>query len=119
MVPQVLSNIQVLYPPAERGRAMGLFTSVIGLAAVVGPVLGAVITSGDWFGPELAADLPGERAAGRTRDRRGARVHPGDTGGPPLPHHRRLGVALAGSIVAVMLPITLGPRTTGRCGASV
>ena len=50
MVPQVLSNIQVLYPPAERGRAMGMFTAVIGLAAVAGPILGAVITSGDWFG---------------------------------------------------------------------
>ncbi|MBR7539938.1 MFS transporter, partial [Mycobacterium tuberculosis] len=50
MVPQVLSNIQVLYPPAERGKAMGMFTSVIGLAAVTGPILGAVITTGDWFG---------------------------------------------------------------------
>ena len=50
MVPQVLTCIQVLYPPAQRGTAMGMFTSVIGLAAVAGPLLGGVITAGDWWG---------------------------------------------------------------------
>ena len=110
MVPQVLSNIQVLYPPAERGRAMGLFTSVIGLAAVVGPVLGAVITSGDWFGlswrPIFLVNVPLAAVAivaalafiPETRADRHSPITAGSA------------VLLAGSLVAVMLPVTLGPE---------
>ena len=50
MIPQVMANIQVLYPPEERGRAMGAFTGLAGLAVVVGPILGAVLTSADIAG---------------------------------------------------------------------
>ncbi|MGZ8179571.1 MFS transporter [Williamsia sp. SKLECPSW1] len=109
MVPQVLSNIQVLYPPAERGRAMGMFTSVIGLAAVVGPVLGAVITSGDWFGlswrPIFLVNVPLAAVAivaallfiPETRAEKRAPITAGSA------------LLLAVSLVAIMLPITLGP----------
>ncbi|GAA2048301.1 MFS transporter [Williamsia deligens] len=110
MVPQVLSNIQVLYPPAERGRAMGMFTSVIGLAAVVGPVLGAVITSGDWFGlswrPIFLINVPLAvmaivAALAFIPETRADRRSPITLGSAAL---------LAMSLVAVMLPITLGPE---------
>jgi EmrB/QacA subfamily drug resistance transporter len=50
MVPQVLSIIQVMFPPKERGAAMGGFAGLAGLATVAGPVLGAVLTEGDLFG---------------------------------------------------------------------
>ncbi|WP_331436047.1 MFS transporter [Gordonia sp. w5E2] len=110
MVPQVLSNIQVLYPPAERGKAMGMFTSVIGLAAVTGPILGAVITDGDWFGlswrpvflinvplavlaiAAAIAFIPESRSAIKTPITAGAAL------------------LLGGSLAAIMLPITLGPE---------
>ncbi|MFB4280424.1 hypothetical protein ACBJ59_34405 [Nonomuraea sp. MTCD27] len=42
MVPQVLSQIQLMYAPHERGGAMAAFSSLSGLAAAVGPILGAV-----------------------------------------------------------------------------
>lgn len=110
MVPQVLSNIQVLYPPAERGRAMGMFTSVIGLAAVVGPVLGAVITSGDWFGlgwrPIFLINVPLAAIAIVAAlvfipETRAERPSPITAGSAAL---------LAGALAAVLVPITLGPE---------
>ena len=50
MVPQVLSILQAMYPPAERGRAMGAFGALAGLATVGGPIIGALLTSGDLAG---------------------------------------------------------------------
>ncbi len=50
MVPQVLSILQAMYPPAERGRAMGAFAALAGLATVGGPIIGALLTSGDIAG---------------------------------------------------------------------
>ncbi|MCF8588720.1 MFS transporter [Gordonia liuliyuniae] len=111
MVPQVLTNIQVLYPPAERGRAMGLFTSIIGIAAVAGPVLGAVITDGDWFGmswrPVFLINVPIAVIAviaalvfiPETRADRPAPITLGSV------------ALLGGSLAAIMAPITLGPES--------
>ena len=50
MVPQVLSIVQAMYPPSARGRAMGAFGALAGLATVGGPIIGALITSGDIAG---------------------------------------------------------------------
>ncbi|MEI2775996.1 MAG: DHA2 family efflux MFS transporter permease subunit [Tetrasphaera sp.] len=44
MVPQVLTSIQVMYAAHERGKAMAAFSALAGIAAVVGPILGAVLT---------------------------------------------------------------------------
>ncbi|WP_235435434.1 DHA2 family efflux MFS transporter permease subunit [Nostocoides australiense] len=44
MVPQVLTSIQVMYAPHERGKAMAAFSALAGLAAVVGPIMGSVLT---------------------------------------------------------------------------
>ena len=50
MIPQVLTRIQVMYASHERAAAMGLFTALAGVTAVVGPVLGAVLTNADIAG---------------------------------------------------------------------
>lgn len=50
MVPQVLSQIQVMYAGHERGGAMAAFSSLSGLAAAAGPILGAALLEADWFG---------------------------------------------------------------------
>lgn len=50
MIPQVLSSLQVMYAPHERARAMGMFTGLAGLSAVLGPVIGAVLTEADLGG---------------------------------------------------------------------
>ena len=50
MVPQVLSIIHVTFPAEERGKVFGLFGSVIGLGAVLGPLVGALLTESDILG---------------------------------------------------------------------
>jgi EmrB/QacA subfamily drug resistance transporter len=50
MVPQVTSLIQILYAPAERMKAMGVFGILGGLSAVLGPVIGGLIIHANLFG---------------------------------------------------------------------
>lgn len=50
MVPQVLSLVQVMYKPEERGAINGMFGALGGLAASLGPVLGGLLIKANWFG---------------------------------------------------------------------
>ena len=50
MYPQVLSVIQVLFPPRERGKAFGIFGAIIGLATISGPLAGGLIIRDDITG---------------------------------------------------------------------
>ncbi len=43
MVPQVMSLMQIMYKPHERGQVMGLFGALAGVAASLGPVIGGVL----------------------------------------------------------------------------
>ena len=53
MYPQVLSMIQVGFPPHERARVFGILGAVIGMATITGPLVGGLIirddlTGGSW-----------------------------------------------------------------------
>lgn len=50
MYPQVLSVIQVSIPPRDRGRAFGILGAVIGLATILGPVVGGLLISANIAG---------------------------------------------------------------------
>lgn len=52
MVPQVLSIVHATFPAHERGKVFGLFGAIVGLGAVSGPLLGAVLTEWNLFGLE-------------------------------------------------------------------
>jgi len=52
MVPQVLSTIQVTIPPRDRGRAFGLFGATIGIATILGPLVGGALIALDLFGTD-------------------------------------------------------------------
>jgi EmrB/QacA subfamily drug resistance transporter len=44
ILPLTITLLSLAYPPAERGRAIGLFTAFTGLALICGPLLGGAIT---------------------------------------------------------------------------
>src|SRR5262252_4477464 len=50
MIPQVLSVIQVIFPPAERIKALAGFGITAGLGTVSGPLLGGLLTQHNLFG---------------------------------------------------------------------
>jgi EmrB/QacA subfamily drug resistance transporter len=50
MVPQVLSSIQVMFAPEERGGAIAAFSMLAGLANTAAPFLGAWLTKADVLG---------------------------------------------------------------------
>ncbi|WP_419997342.1 MFS transporter [Streptomyces boninensis] len=62
MVPQVLSIMHVTFPAEERGKVFGMFGAVVGLGAVAGPLLGALLTEADILGlgwrPIFLINLP-------------------------------------------------------------
>ncbi|MFE2494768.1 MFS transporter [Streptomyces scopuliridis] len=52
MVPQVLAIIHVTFPAHERGKVFGMFGAIVGLGAVSGPLLGALLTQWNIAGLE-------------------------------------------------------------------
>ncbi|MFD6025731.1 MFS transporter [Streptomyces griseoluteus] len=52
MVPQVLSIVHATFPAHERGKVFALFGAVVGMGAVSGPLLGALLTEWNLFGLE-------------------------------------------------------------------
>ncbi|WP_338699244.1 MFS transporter [Streptomyces sp. Q6] len=52
MVPQVLSIVHATFPAHERGKVFGLFGAIVGLGAVTGPLLGALLTEWNIAGLE-------------------------------------------------------------------
>jgi EmrB/QacA subfamily drug resistance transporter len=52
MFPQILSVIQVTFPPRERATAFGIFGATIGLATITGPLVGGLLIQADLFGLE-------------------------------------------------------------------
>jgi EmrB/QacA subfamily drug resistance transporter len=62
MVPQVLSIIHATFPAHERGKVFGMFGAIVGLGAVSGPLIGALLTQWDILGlqwrPIFLINLP-------------------------------------------------------------
>jgi len=52
MFAQILSVIQVTFPPQTRGKALGAFGAVIGVATILGPLLGGLLIRLDVLGLE-------------------------------------------------------------------
>ena len=50
LIPQGLGIIREVFAPAELGRAFAVFGPVIGLSAVLGPIIGGALVSLDAFG---------------------------------------------------------------------
>lgn len=108
MVPQVLSIIHVTFPAHERGKVFGLFGAMVGLGAVSGPLIGALLTQWNLFGLEwrpiflinlpvgIAALLLGRRFVTESRAPQALRLD-------------LIGMAMAGlGLLMVLYPLTHG-----------
>lgn len=52
LLPQVLAVIQVVYTPQERPRVYSIYGAILGIASIVGPLLGGLLVQLDVFGTE-------------------------------------------------------------------
>jgi EmrB/QacA subfamily drug resistance transporter len=52
MNPQITAVIQLAFPPQERGRAFGIYGSVIGIATAAGPLVGGLLIAANINGLE-------------------------------------------------------------------
>ncbi|MGG1154725.1 MFS transporter [Brevibacillus formosus] len=50
LIPQVLSIIQVIFPPEERGKAIGFYGAVSGLGLIAGQIIGGTLLHFDLWG---------------------------------------------------------------------
>jgi EmrB/QacA subfamily drug resistance transporter len=109
MIPQTLSMVPAIFPPAERGAALALFGLSAGMAAVAGPILGGLLIGADLWGlgwrPIFLVNVPVALAAillaRRYLPRVGRRAGMGND---------LVGIALA----AVALLLVLFPLIEGR-----
>jgi EmrB/QacA subfamily drug resistance transporter len=46
VMPTAMTLLSTTFPPQERGKALGLFSGVTGLALIAGPVMGGAVTEG-------------------------------------------------------------------------
>jgi EmrB/QacA subfamily drug resistance transporter len=58
MMPQTLSIITNVFEPHERGRAIGIWASAIGIAIAIGPFTGGVLLAHFWWGSVFLINVP-------------------------------------------------------------
>lgn len=58
VMPSTLSIITNVFEPHERGRAIGLWAASVGLAIVIGPVLGGSLLEAFWWGSVFLINVP-------------------------------------------------------------
>ena len=58
IMPSTLSIITNVFPPEERGRAIGLWASIAGVAAALGPISGGFLLEHFYWGSIFLVNLP-------------------------------------------------------------
>jgi EmrB/QacA subfamily drug resistance transporter len=58
VMPQTLSIIANVFEPAERSRAIGIWTSAVGVGVATGPVLGGLLLTHFWWGSVFLINVP-------------------------------------------------------------
>jgi MFS family permease len=57
-MPQTLSIIANVFEPAERPKAIGIWTAAVGIGVAVGPVLGGLLLTHFWWGSVFLINVP-------------------------------------------------------------
>jgi EmrB/QacA subfamily drug resistance transporter len=58
IMPQTLSIITNVFEPAERGKAIGIWTGAVGLGVAIGPVTGGLLLGHFWWGSVFLINVP-------------------------------------------------------------
>lgn len=58
VMPQTLSIIANVFEPQERARAIGIWTSAVGIGVAIGPVLGGLLLTHFWWGSVFLINVP-------------------------------------------------------------
>jgi MFS transporter, DHA2 family, multidrug resistance protein len=58
VLPVSLAIITVIFPPAERGRAVGLWAAAVGAAVAIGPIVGGFLLEHFWWGSVFLINVP-------------------------------------------------------------
>jgi EmrB/QacA subfamily drug resistance transporter len=58
VMPQTLSIIANVFEAAERARAIGIWTSAVGIGVAIGPVLGGLLLTHFWWGSVFLINVP-------------------------------------------------------------
>jgi EmrB/QacA subfamily drug resistance transporter len=58
VMPQTLSIIANVFEPGERARAIGIWTSAVGIGVATGPVLGGLLLTHFWWGSVFLINVP-------------------------------------------------------------
>ncbi|HET9081217.1 MAG TPA: MFS transporter [Trebonia sp.] len=58
VMPQTLSIIANVFEPGERARAIGIWTSAVGIGVAIGPVLGGLLLTRFWWGSVFLINVP-------------------------------------------------------------
>src|ERR1700735_4153354 len=58
VMPQTLSIITHVFEPRERAKAIGIWTSAVGIGVAIGPVLGGLLLTHFWWGSGFLINVP-------------------------------------------------------------
>lgn len=58
VMPATLAIISNVFPPAERGRAIGIWVASVGIAIVLGPIVGGALLEQFWWGSVFLINVP-------------------------------------------------------------
>ncbi len=109
MFPQVLTVIQVMYAPEERGSALGAYGTTIGLGTILGPVIGGALIQFHLFPDAWRAIFFVNVPIGIAAIIGGVRLVPESTA-PDRPRLDLTGAALSAVGLGLLLyPIAQGP----------
>ncbi|MBB6344233.1 MFS transporter [Nonomuraea muscovyensis] len=58
IMPATLAIISNIFPPAERGKAIGIWAGGVGLAVAIGPITGGLLIENFWWGSVFLINVP-------------------------------------------------------------